>query len=134
MLCCAVISVTFCWDTMDVMDCTWDISRTVEYITINSFERVALQFPDELLSDAPAVATELKLRLKGRNVKVSAAALGCRVHAHKKPRSDSGVCVGGRHLQQLQHRRGGSGPRGCGLRGTTLVHTALHVRAESIQF
>jgi hypothetical protein len=52
---------------------TWDITRTVDYITNNAFQRVALQFPDELLNDAPAVATELKLRLHGTSAKVPGA-------------------------------------------------------------
>ena len=42
----------------------YEIDRTVDYITKGGYERVTLQFPDELLADAAAVASELRTRTK----------------------------------------------------------------------
>lgn len=45
-------------------DTRWDIVPTVDYVLNRSYKRVALQFPDELLGDAPLVARRLQDALK----------------------------------------------------------------------
>ncbi|KAG2225349.1 hypothetical protein INT45_005593 [Circinella minor] len=42
----------------------YEIDRTVDYIIKGGYERVTLQFPDELLADAATVASELRARTK----------------------------------------------------------------------
>jgi hypothetical protein len=42
---------------MDVQ--SWEIRETVSFVAQHGYKRVALQFPDELLADAPLVAAKL---------------------------------------------------------------------------
>ena len=51
----------------------WDLQGTVHYICAGGFQRVALQFPDELLKDAVLVTRDLQ-RL------CSEQSSGCQVH------------------------------------------------------
>jgi len=44
----------------------WSIPSTCNYIVTKGFTRVALQFPDELLHDAPLVAAALQVALAQR--------------------------------------------------------------------
>ena len=47
----------------DVDETVFEIDRCVEWIKENDLHRVALQFPDRLLSAAPTVATLIRTRL-----------------------------------------------------------------------
>ena len=44
----------------------YDVVRTVEQLRRGGYRKIALQFPDSLLPDAPQVQKELKDRLKGQ--------------------------------------------------------------------
>lgn len=52
----------------DVLTEVYEIERCVYWIQQNTFKRIALQFPDALLVDAPSVATELQIAVQGTNV------------------------------------------------------------------
>jgi diphthamide biosynthesis protein 2 len=41
----------------------WDLAATVNYIVGHGFKRVALQFPDDLLIDAPVISQRLSSEL-----------------------------------------------------------------------
>lgn len=47
--------------TMD--DDSWDLGATVNYIVRHGLKRVALQFPDDLLIDAPVISQRLSSEL-----------------------------------------------------------------------
>jgi diphthamide biosynthesis enzyme Dph1/Dph2-like protein len=53
----------------------WDLQGSVDFVVSNSFSKVALQFPDELLKDAHPVYHELKHRLQAQdgNIQVRAS-------------------------------------------------------------
>lgn len=42
----------------------WGIAETVAYVLERGYKRITLQFPDDLLEAAPAVATALQDELK----------------------------------------------------------------------
>ncbi len=44
----------------------WEVRRTCDYITLKGYKRVTLQFPDDLLNDAPLVADALQQDLVQR--------------------------------------------------------------------
>ena len=43
----------------------WCLDETVSYVLERGYTRVTLQFPDEMLPDAPAVAAALQQELHG---------------------------------------------------------------------
>ncbi|XP_005105882.1 2-(3-amino-3-carboxypropyl)histidine synthase subunit 2 [Aplysia californica] len=53
------IQVTSTGTASEALSDVYEISRSVQWILKGDFKRVALQFPDELLVDAPAVATKI---------------------------------------------------------------------------
>ncbi|XP_062182799.1 uncharacterized protein LOC133886903 isoform X1 [Phragmites australis] len=55
---------------MDDIDSRYEIPRTVAFLRGRAYTRVALQFPDEMLKDAAAVARALRRELGGGGVRV----------------------------------------------------------------
>lgn len=53
------------------LESLYEIDRTVNAILKGNYQRITLQFPDELLADAASVATELEKRT-GRHIYVLA--------------------------------------------------------------
>ncbi len=41
----------------------WEVAATVNFIVRHGFKRVALQFPDDLLIDAPVIAHNISVEL-----------------------------------------------------------------------
>ncbi|BAT13531.1 uncharacterized protein [Oryza sativa Japonica Group] len=54
----------------DDIDARYEVPRTAEFIRARAYTRVALQFPDEMLRDAAAVAQALRRELGGGGVKL----------------------------------------------------------------
>jgi len=52
----------------NILQKNYDIPMIIEWITNNSFKRVALQFPNELLKDAPVIASIVEKKLSGVQV------------------------------------------------------------------
>lgn len=63
-------------------DDVWDISRTHDYVVDNGYSRVTLQFPDDMLEDAPLVAGTLQQHLAqgGSAAQVSGCRPGTRAY------------------------------------------------------
>eukprot|EP01027_Heterolobosea_sp_BB2_P011856 GEZU01017214.1.p1 GENE.GEZU01017214.1~~GEZU01017214.1.p1 ORF type:complete len:161 (-),score=31.13 GEZU01017214.1:72-554(-) len=55
-----------CANDPELFDQTYDVDTTVDLIQKNNFKRVALQFPDDIISDAPAIAYRLQAKLLER--------------------------------------------------------------------
>ena len=52
----------------NILQTNYDIPKIIEWITNNSFKRVALQFPNESLKDAPVIASIVEKQLSGVQV------------------------------------------------------------------
>lgn len=49
-------------------DDAYEVERVAAWVRLNDFERIAVQFPDELLSDAPRMVSQLQRKLPGRKI------------------------------------------------------------------
>ena len=73
----------------DLSKTFWDIDATAEYIVSRAYQIVTLQFPDNLLKDATAVAGALstQCRARGQEIRASRATRAFCYHQGSKASS-----------------------------------------------
>lgn len=107
----------------------WDIDATAEYIVSRVYRIATLQFPDNLLKDATAVAGALTSQCHSRGQEIKASQCCACLSAIDRDRGRSqrtllraGLCNGRHHIQQSGRGRGCSSACQCTVRGRQCLY------------